>query len=485
MDKKQVQTDTVADVVIGDNKQQHEHSSRKYIVACVVLLVLMLIAAFGALLYQGSLSRASIAGIPVSQYSSQTQLEQAIQQKTESYELNVQYPDGNSKTFSLTELGVAVDVQASAGEALRAQKPANYVVRMQWWQNQSVPLTLTINEKTFASVLKKQITKTSTKPQNAKINIKNGKAALTTEKTGEGYALDDSDDGRELILAAIRNQSSAPLETKSRELAPAIARSDIDSVYKKAQTILEQKVVLKIDGRSITASPASIGKWLELSPVESAKTVDLSVNSGKVLSYINEIAKPYVQPPRSQVVLKKSDGSKKVLVAGKSGIDVVNKDALASTVAKKVLIGEGITADAPVKYANFKTISAKSYPKWIVVDTTNKRMYAYENTKLVKTFLVSAGAPQTPTVLGQYKISFKVRKQDMRGSNTDGSRYFQPNVEYVSYFYADYAIHGNYWRPTSYFGNVNSSHGCVGVVNNDAAWIYNWAPVGTPVIVHS
>ena len=72
----------------------------------------------------------------------------------------------------------------------------------------------------------------------------------------------------------------------------------------------------------------------------------------------------------------------------------------------------------------------------------------------------------------------------MKGANVDGSRYFQAAVPYVNYFYGSYAIHGNYWRPDSWFGNINSSHGCVGINDPDDAWVYNWAPIGTPVIVH-
>jgi lipoprotein-anchoring transpeptidase ErfK/SrfK len=112
-------------------------------------------------------------------------------------------------------------------------------------------------------------------------------------------------------------------------------------------------------------------------------------------------------------------------------------------------------------------------------------MYAYEGTTLVRTFLISAGAPATPTVIGQYKIYSKYISQDMRGANVDGSSYFQPNVPYVLYFYGGYAIHGNYWRPTSWFGNINSSHGCLGVTPDDGAWIFDWAPIGTPVITHT
>ncbi|MEK7059829.1 MAG: L,D-transpeptidase, partial [Patescibacteria group bacterium] len=82
-------------------------------------------------------------------------------------------------------------------------------------------------------------------------------------------------------------------------------------------------------------------------------------------------------------------------------------------------------------------------------------------------------------------IYAKHAQQDMRGNNVDGSRYFQPHVRWINYFYKDYAIHGNYWRPLSYFGNINSSHGCVSLVDGEAEWIYAWASIGTPVIVHT
>lgn len=72
----------------------------------------------------------------------------------------------------------------------------------------------------------------------------------------------------------------------------------------------------------------------------------------------------------------------------------------------------------------------------------------------------------------------------MSGYNVNGTKYFQPKVPYVNYFDGADAIHGNYWRPPSWFGNINSSHGCVGLQVSDSEWIYNWAPIGTTVIVH-
>lgn len=56
-----------------------------------------------------------------------------------------------------------------------------------------------------------------------------------------------------------------------------------------------------------------------------------------------------------------------------------------------------------------------------------------------------------------------------------------PNVPYTMYYYKGYAVHGAYWHNN--FGHP-MSHGCVNLRPSDAKWFYNFAPVGTPVVVH-
>jgi lipoprotein-anchoring transpeptidase ErfK/SrfK len=89
--------------------------------------------------------------------------------------------------------------------------------------------------------------------------------------------------------------------------------------------------------------------------------------------------------------------------------------------------------------------------------------------------MVSTGTGNTPTPVGEYAIYSKVRSQTMSGPG-----YSLPNVEFVSYFYSSYAIHGTYWHNN--FGQP-MSHGCVNMRNTDAEWLYTWAPIGTPVSV--
>lgn len=114
--------------------------------------------------------------------------------------------------------------------------------------------------------------------------------------------------------------------------------------------------------------------------------------------------------------------------------------------------------------------------RWIDVDLTNQRVYAYEGDVVVNSFIVSTGTRWTPTVTGQYKIYVKYRSGSMSGPG-----YYLPNVPYIMYFYKGYGLHGTYWHNN--FGTP-MSHGCVNLRTDEAGWLYNWASVGTLVNVH-
>ncbi len=123
------------------------------------------------------------------------------------------------------------------------------------------------------------------------------------------------------------------------------------------------------------------------------------------------------------------------------------------------------------------SIAAAVYgERWIDVDLSQQRVYAYEGETLMNSFVVSTGTWQTPTVTGTYKIWIKLRSTTMAGPG-----YYLPNVPYTMYFYKGYGLHGTYWHNN--FGTP-MSHGCVNLSIPDAAWLYDFAVVGTTVNVH-
>jgi len=55
-------------------------------------------------------------------------------------------------------------------------------------------------------------------------------------------------------------------------------------------------------------------------------------------------------------------------------------------------------------------------------------------------------------------------------------------VLFTQYFTGDGAsLHYNYW--SSAWG-YPGSHGCLGLTYADSAWLWGWAHIGTPVVIH-
>ena len=148
----------------------------------------------------------------------------------------------------------------------------------------------------------------------------------------------------------------------------------------------------------------------------------------------------------------------------------------------RIFVGQRLQIPGKARASNSKQASNTVAPryasgkKWIEIDLSSQRLIAHQGDSVVLRTKVSTGLRNTPTPVGRYGVRVKVRRQTMTGPG-----YRLPNVQWVMYFYRDYAIHGTYWH--NRFGRP-MSHGCVNVRNTQAKFLYNWASHGTPVIVH-
>jgi lipoprotein-anchoring transpeptidase ErfK/SrfK len=435
-----------------------------------------------ALLWVGaslSFSHFSVAGLTLStKLSYQNVLNDATNQAM-GYRLKISYPDETIKNYRLAQVGLSVDDQATINQIKSSD---SLVKKLTWWK----PIPINIKFKTDSTQLNNFVasdTQIVVEPsQDANLSLSGGEIKISNSVTGKEYGLADSTN---TIYETASTLSTSPIKLKTLVVNPAITSAQLTPYKSQITNIIDKPVSFSVGGQTIKPTTSDIANWLDISNDDKTKKVDIQVNSGKVLAYLDSISASQTKPPKAEIDVTNTDGSTQVLVPGASGQVVSGENTIATTVANNLASGKGINDQLTVAYKPYETITAGDYPKWIEVDITNKVLYAYENANLVQTYLVTAGAPKTPTVTGQYKIYKKYLVQNMRGENVDGSNYYQPDVQWVNYFYSDYAIHGNYWRPLSYFGHVNSSHGCVGLVNSEAEWIYNWAPVGTPVIVHA
>ncbi len=143
----------------------------------------------------------------------------------------------------------------------------------------------------------------------------------------------------------------------------------------------------------------------------------------------------------------------------------------------KVLLDEG---DKTVWENDYATTTNKS----ITVDRSEQKLYAFEGNELFMEIDISTGLELTPTPRGTFTVFKKTPSRYMQGplpNLSDKQVYDLPGVPWNLYFtHGGAVIHGAYWHNS--FGSAYS-HGCVNVRPDLARQLYDWAPLGTKVIV--
>ena len=127
--------------------------------------------------------------------------------------------------------------------------------------------------------------------------------------------------------------------------------------------------------------------------------------------------------------------------------------------------------------------------RWIAVNLTTQRATAFIGAQPVRVALVTTGMPDWETPTGDFRVYRRVENETMDSEglgipvdSPDG--WYVDNVLYTQYIFSGITLHYNYWRPQSYFGNIPSSHGCVGLGYSDAKFFWDFADIDTRVVVY-
>lgn len=141
-----------------------------------------------------------------------------------------------------------------------------------------------------------------------------------------------------------------------------------------------------------------------------------------------------------------------------------------------------------VQDASMSVASLNGQERSLVIDISEQNMYARIGETTVWTMRISSGAYDTPTPVGTYEV---LTKQELRiGSASPHYRmpYFQ------LWDYRGYGIHalpylatdgGVFWSEAYSHIGIPVSHGCIRTLPEDAAEVYNFTSIGTPVYVQS
>jgi lipoprotein-anchoring transpeptidase ErfK/SrfK len=123
--------------------------------------------------------------------------------------------------------------------------------------------------------------------------------------------------------------------------------------------------------------------------------------------------------------------------------------------------------------------------RWVLVDLASQTASAMVGESVYYTALVTTGKDGWNTPPGEFRILYRVENETMTSAAIGAEEYYVlEDVLYTQYFTnRGHALHLNYWREPYYFGNIRSSHGCVGMRLEDAEFFWNFATHGTRVVI--
>jgi L,D-transpeptidase catalytic domain len=135
--------------------------------------------------------------------------------------------------------------------------------------------------------------------------------------------------------------------------------------------------------------------------------------------------------------------------------------------------------------------------KVIVVSLREQTLRAYENGQMVWWSYVTTGRSELPSWPGLHYAMYKLYHTEFTSPEPKGSPfYYAPTpINYaIAYANNGFFIHDAWWRaefgpgtnlphwdPAAFNGG---SHGCINLPENNMAWLYDWTPIGTPIVVY-
>jgi len=147
--------------------------------------------------------------------------------------------------------------------------------------------------------------------------------------------------------------------------------------------------------------------------------------------------------------------------------------------------GRNVGRTAPVRPTPIPDDAPKT-GKWIDVNLTQQIMVAYVDRDPVHTCLVTTGMAGWETPPGSYRILVRVANETMDSDSIGAENFYElKDVLFTQYFTDEgHAIHFAWWRTAETIGRPGS-HGCLNLLLPDSQFYWDWAEIGTPIIIHN
>ena len=396
--------------------------------------------------------------------------------------------DGTTKEATGTDLGIWIDGPKIL--TLIAEKSER-----RFWAYfhgpTDIPLTVAIDKNQFNSWLTSNFPQNFTLPSDAGLSFNPVTNLFTVTDSTPGTGVSDTDLAQISASLAVQSGQGSFSPQGSEEIPPSISDEQAASAQEWANQRLNAQCTFSYDSDILyTLSQADIASLITLAPGLDgpAATVDPAMVHDFVTGTLSSAID--IAPTTQKLITDEQGNTVNVAQEGAPGRTLANPDSLSDQII--ACVESGGSADIPVTLTDVSYDTETSTPPatppppgsenshWADVNLTTQTVTLMNGTVPNSTFVISSGAPNSPTPKGVFHVYSKVASQSLSGCVGDEC-YYYPDVHWATWFYRDYGFHEAYWHQD--FGKP-VSHGCLNMTYEGAHAVFEWLAMSDAVYVH-
>jgi len=403
---------------------------------------------------------------------------------TSNYRLKLSLDD---QQFSATpaDIGLNYSVEATVKAAYVARR--DLLVPTTGVQ---LPLTYSVDPDKLRAYTTSIAERIGTKATDATLVVKGTNIEVVPDKNG--WSIDPVRLAG-LIKADASVPSARPVKLAATQQPARILAASVAPTIEQANRLMAVPIKLTYEDRVFAPSTAEIGSWLTFAGhVEGdASKLVAGVDTAKIRGYVQLVAgRINIAPVDKKINIE--NGVTKVEREGTDGL-AIDQDPAVAAIESAVTGQQALVFPVTTHVVAFKTISTTlvslDFGRYIEINLSKQHLWVWQDHAVIYDAPVTSGATGAgfPTVTGLFSIYYKTTNTHLRGYAYGPQYNYDVQVDYWMPFYSGFGLHDASWRNGNFGGQdyyYGGSHGCVNLPDDAAAFIYNWADVGTPVWVH-
>lgn len=413
----------------------------------------------------------TIAGIPVGGLTPGAAAE-VVNDRLADLQINLTDADGDVAVTG-ADLGASMDATALADEAFAAHPMWN----LGSWMSEPIAGDLALDPEVAHEALRDLVPASYEDAVDAAVVFDAKASAYSTTAAVPGTGIDLDALTSAMTAALADGEHALDFSAAPAEAPAAVSDEDATGVAEQLNAMLGKIGFYVGDERTVPVKPEVAAKWLDV--VDEDGELRIVADEDAIQKTVDGLPELVDRAAVDAKTIVNEGGTiLQELTAGVVGRTLGDTSSVASDFAQQLEAGNAVqpleVSEVPFENTTLKRV--------IDVNLATQTVSAYENDTLVDSWLVSSGAGEFATHTGSFQVGWKTSSQNMGNRDlTQAPNYFQPDVKWVMYFNGDEALHGVYWH--SNWGTP-MSHGCVGMPEGKAQWLFDWAPEGVNVNVH-